>query len=202
MPSKRRRPEGAEGRAPQDPRDTAKAGLLEPQSPAALGTPLDYSASTAGPPGYAGSRKSAERSARWTSWNDPDQGDERGAYVALDTSTTRKRGIAYGTRVLRRRSPHSSRRRHDRPRRAGKPSTGRRGSPRKRARADSWHELAGQVPTRPRRGGTRDAERRDAPGDYPRPLQARTAVGARLSAALQPGPVPARVRQDRPQPWS
>jgi hypothetical protein len=164
--------------------------------------PLDHSASIARPSGYAESSKSAERSARWASRNDLDQGGERGAYVALETSGLRKRGIAYGTRVLRRRSPHSSRRRHDRPRRTGKPSTGRRGSPRKRARADSWHELAGQVPTRPRRGGTRDAERRDAPGDHSRPRQARTAAGARLSAALQPGPVPARVRQDRPQPWS
>ena len=117
--------------------------------------------------------RSAERSARWASGNDLDQGGERGAYVVLETSGLRKRGIAYGTRVLWRRSPHSSRRRDDRPRRAGKPSTGRRGSLRKRARADSWHESAGQVPTRPGRGGTRDAERRDAPGDYPRPRQAK-----------------------------
>ena len=101
------------------------------------------------------------------------QGDELAAYVPLDTYTRDERGIAYGTRVLWRRSPHSSRRRDDRPRRAGKPSTGRRGSPRKRARADSWHESAGQVPTRPGRGGTRDAERRDAPGDHPRPRQAK-----------------------------
>lgn len=129
MPSKRRRLEGAEGRAPQDPRDRAKAALPEPQSPAALGTPPDDSASTAGPPGYAGSSRSAERSTRWASGNDPDQGDEQGAYVALATSDVRKRGIAYGMRVLRRRSPHSSRRGHDRPWRTGKPSTGRRGSP-------------------------------------------------------------------------
>src|SRR5207253_6887902 len=35
-------------------------------------------------------------------------------------------GIAYGARALGRRSRHSSRRRHDRPGRAGKPRTGRR----------------------------------------------------------------------------
>ena len=38
-----------------------------------------------------------------------------------------ERGIAYGTRVLWRRRPRSSRRSHDLPRRAGKPPTGRRG---------------------------------------------------------------------------
>ena len=171
MPEKRETLGDAEGAVPRDPRDRAKAGLPEPQPPAVIGTPLDYSTSIARPPGYAESRRSAERSTRWASGNDLDQGGEQGAYVALETSGMRKRGIAYGTRVLRRRSPHSSRRHHDRPRRAGKPSTGRRGSPRKRARADSWHESAGQVPTRPRRGGTRDAERRDAPGDHPRPRQ-------------------------------
>jgi len=55
------------------------------------------------------------------------QGDELAAYVPLDTYNKGERGIAYGTRVLRRRRPRSSRRRHDLPRRAGKPSTGRRG---------------------------------------------------------------------------
>ena len=139
MPSKRRRPEGAEDRDPQDPRDMAKAGLPEPQPPAVIGTPLDYSTSIARPPGYAESMRSAERSARWASGNDLDQGGERGAYVVLETSGMRKRGIAYGTRVLRRRSPHSSRRRHDRPRRAGKPPTGRRGSPRKGTRVGLRH---------------------------------------------------------------
>jgi hypothetical protein len=41
MPSKRRQLEGAEGWAPQDPRDMAKAGLLEAQFPVAIGTPFD-----------------------------------------------------------------------------------------------------------------------------------------------------------------
>src|SRR5437867_4398857 len=38
-----------------------------------------------------------------------------------------ERGIAYRARALRRRRPRSSRRSHDRPGRAGKPPTGRRG---------------------------------------------------------------------------
>ena len=46
---------------------------------------------------------------------------------ALDTYNRDERGIAYGTRVLWRRRPRSSRRSHDLPRRAGKPATGRRG---------------------------------------------------------------------------
>jgi hypothetical protein len=33
--------------------------------------------------------------------SDLTQGDEQVAYVALDKSATRKRGITYGTRVLR-----------------------------------------------------------------------------------------------------
>ena len=55
------------------------------------------------------------------------QGDEWGAYVALVTYDKDERGIAYGTRVLWRRRPRSSRRSNDRPGRTGKPSTGRRG---------------------------------------------------------------------------
>jgi hypothetical protein len=54
MPSKRRQLEGAEVRASQDPRDMAKAGLLEAQSPVAIGTPLDDSALNARPSRYAG----------------------------------------------------------------------------------------------------------------------------------------------------
>jgi hypothetical protein len=53
MPSKRKRLEDAEGWDPQDPRDTVKAGLLEAQSPVAIGTPLDYSVYTARPSRYA-----------------------------------------------------------------------------------------------------------------------------------------------------
>jgi hypothetical protein len=55
------------------------------------------------------------------------QGDEWATYVPLDTYNKDERGIAYGTRVLWRRRPRSSRRSHDLPRRAGKPPTGRRG---------------------------------------------------------------------------
>jgi hypothetical protein len=119
MPSKRERPEDAYGPVPRDPRDTVKAGLPEPQFPGVLATPSDDSVSTAEPSRYGGSRMPPERSARWPMGNDPIQGNERGTYLALDTSTMRNRGIAYGTRVLGRRSLRSSRRR-------GEPGTGRR----------------------------------------------------------------------------
>jgi hypothetical protein len=38
LPSKRGTPEGVDGAAPPGPHDTVKAGLLEPQSPAASNT--------------------------------------------------------------------------------------------------------------------------------------------------------------------
>lgn len=56
------------------------------------------------------------------------QGDEWGAYVRLLRIAGRKHGIAYGMRILWRRSARSSHRSHDRSRRAGRPSTGRRGT--------------------------------------------------------------------------
>ena len=55
------------------------------------------------------------------------QGDEWAPTSRSITYDKDERGIAYGARALRRRRPRSSRRSHDRPRRAGKPSTGRRG---------------------------------------------------------------------------
>jgi hypothetical protein len=119
MPSKRERPEGAYGRVPRDPRDTVKAGLPELQFPGVLATPSAHSVSTAEPSRYGGCSMPPERSARWPMGNDPIQGNERGTYLALDTSTMRNRGIAYGARVLGRRSLRSSRRR-------GEPGTRRR----------------------------------------------------------------------------
>ncbi|GLI02905.1 hypothetical protein Pa4123_81830 [Phytohabitans aurantiacus] len=53
------------------------------------------------------------------------QGDEWATYVPLDTYDKDERGIAYGTRVLWRRRPGSSRRSHDLPRSPGEPDTGR-----------------------------------------------------------------------------
>src|SRR5262245_9015275 len=60
--------------------------------------------------------------------NEGIEGDERGAYLTLDTYDSNERGIAYRVRAPWRRRPRSSRRSNDRPGRAGKPSTGRRGS--------------------------------------------------------------------------
>jgi hypothetical protein len=53
MPSKRKQPEDAEGWVLQDPRDMAKAELLEAQFPVAIGAPLDYSVWIARPLRYA-----------------------------------------------------------------------------------------------------------------------------------------------------
>ena len=54
------------------------------------------------------------------------EGDEWDAYLTLPYDQD-EHGIAYGTRVLWRRRPRSSRRSNARPRRAGKPPAGRRG---------------------------------------------------------------------------
>src|SRR6266852_5972174 len=53
--------------------------------------------------------------------NDLTEGTGRGTYGVLARLTSRERGIAYGPRGLRRRSPHSSPR-------SGKPATWRRGT--------------------------------------------------------------------------
>ncbi len=51
MPEKRETPEGAEGAVLQDPRDRAKAGLPESQSPAVKRHTRCYSVLTQRPPG-------------------------------------------------------------------------------------------------------------------------------------------------------
>ena len=53
MPEKREIPEGAEAVVPQDPRDKAKAGLPEPQSPAVESHTRCYSVYNAALPGAA-----------------------------------------------------------------------------------------------------------------------------------------------------
>src|SRR3954462_12014722 len=89
MPEKRGTLEGAEGAVPRDPRDRAKAGLPESQSPAvqpshSLLQRLERSATRGRsysfrdrPPPTGGAMK-----------NDFIEGDERGVYVALDTFST------------------------------------------------------------------------------------------------------------------
>ena len=86
MPEKREPPEGTEGDVPRDPRDKAKAGLPEPQSPAVepahpllqclqrsatRGSPFNFR----GPPPPTGKAMASEAI----------EGDEWGAYVTLDT---------------------------------------------------------------------------------------------------------------------
>jgi hypothetical protein len=51
MPEKRESPEDAEGAVPQDPRDRAKAGLPESQSPAVQPHTRCYGVYNAAPPG-------------------------------------------------------------------------------------------------------------------------------------------------------
>ena len=89
MPEKREPLEDAEGAVPQDPRDRAKAGLPESQSPAVEPHTRCYSVYNAAPPG-------ADRSAfrdlppptGGAMENDFIEGDEWDAYVTLDTFST------------------------------------------------------------------------------------------------------------------
>jgi hypothetical protein len=89
MPEKRGTLEDAKGAAPQGPRDRAKAGLPEPQSPAVQ---------CAHPP-LRRLQRGATRGGSFTfrgrppptgkaMGNDPIEGDEWGAYVTLDTFST------------------------------------------------------------------------------------------------------------------
>jgi len=68
----------------------------------------------------------AVRLAQWEMENDPIEGPEWGAYVALGRCSVTERGIAPGKRVLGRRSVRSSRGSYAPPGKTGEPSTGRR----------------------------------------------------------------------------
>jgi hypothetical protein len=102
MPEKRESLEDAEGAVPQGPRDKAKAGLPEPQSPAVeyahplpqrlmpRDTAADCSATRSGPFNFRGllppTGKAMAREAI--------EGDEWGAYVMLGRSAPPERGMA------------------------------------------------------------------------------------------------------------
>jgi hypothetical protein len=121
MPGKRWPSGGVQGGVPQDPRDMAKAGLLQAQSPVVNVRTL---------------RNDAWNRCRVRSWYEPVGQDylrdaERrpvravkemsGRPVSRSIRTTRTyRGIACGARALWRRSARSSRRSHDLPAEAGK----------------------------------------------------------------------------------
>ena len=135
MPSKQEMAEGVYAIVLQGPRDMVKAELPESQFPVLQSSSLRSQRL------YTRSHRHtlvmyspAEPFGRWTVRNDLTQGNGRDTYVALSRLANEECGIAYGTRVLWRRSPRSSPR-------TGKPSTWRRG--------------AGVVTAEPR--GTRDA---------------------------------------------
>jgi hypothetical protein len=122
MPGKRRPLGGVQGGVPQDPRDMAKAGLLEAQSPVVR---------------VRTRRNGAWNRCRVMSWHEPVgqgilRGAERRPVRAVEEMSGRPtscsirmtktyHGIAYGARALGRRSARSSRRSNDLPRRPGKP---------------------------------------------------------------------------------
>ena len=108
--------------------------------------------------------------------NEAIQGNVTDTYVALARSALREQGIAYGARALWRRSARSSPR-------AGKPATWRRAA------------VSGM------RGKGRYAKckRRNLPDHRSRSRQTEAAVGGRVSATVQPGPVLDRVREDLPK---
>jgi hypothetical protein len=112
-----------------DPRDMANAGLREVQSPVMQVFIHRKQACETGA-ALCGSlfRWLAQPLQRWAMPSEGIEGDEWNAYVTLERATRRKHGIAYGMRILWRRSAHSSQRGHVRSRGAGKPFTGRRGT--------------------------------------------------------------------------
>lgn len=128
MFGKRMRSEVVYGRDPQDPSNRVKATLPELQRPfskqqggrvARLQTPfgsrIPGRGSAPGKDIVAGQGR-----------NERPQGLERSTYVTLLRPSRPEDGIAYGTRVLGRRSLRSSRGSHAPPRRTGKPFTRRR----------------------------------------------------------------------------
>jgi hypothetical protein len=89
MPEKREPLEDAEGAVPQDPRDKAKAALPESQSPAVETHTRCYGVYSAAP-SRSGSLVFRDRPppTGGAMKNDFIEGDERDAYVALDTFST------------------------------------------------------------------------------------------------------------------
>jgi hypothetical protein len=89
MPEKRESLEGADSAVPQDPRDKAKAALPESQSPAVeyahpLLQRLKRSATRGSPFYFRGPPPPTGKAMA----NEVIEGDERGAYVTLDSFST------------------------------------------------------------------------------------------------------------------
>jgi hypothetical protein len=145
MPGKQWSRPGVRDEVLRDPRNMARAGLPEAKSPEMQAAIHRKDARTGAVPCAGVPLSPAQPSGHRTMPNEGIEGDELAAYVPLDTCNKDERGIAYGTRVLWRRRPRSSRRSHDLPRRPGEPDTGRRGP----------GDRASTVP-----GGRRNAKRR------------------------------------------
>jgi hypothetical protein len=175
MPEKRESLEGADSAVPQDPRDKAKATLPEPQSPAVEMHTRCYSAYNAALPGAARSRFAGRHLRLARRWLAKPLKGMSGAPTSRSTrSAPTERGIAYRTRVPRRRSPRSSRR-------TGEPSTGRRGT--------GWATSE--------RGRVRDAREPDPSGGCP----LESCLRSKDSRAVRGGAVrkvPAKVTRWRP----
>jgi hypothetical protein len=86
MPIKREVSEDADDTVPRDPRDTVRAILPEPQSPAMKANIPRPQRLMSGHCDRAAKSSSLELSAQWAVRSDLTEGDGRGTYVALDTS--------------------------------------------------------------------------------------------------------------------
>src|SRR5262245_43681185 len=122
MPEKLGSLEDAKGAAPQGPRDRAKAGLPEPQSPAVERHTRRYGVCNAALPAAGRSRFAVRHLRLARRWPTRSLKGLSGAPTSRSTrSASTERGIAYRARAPRRRSPRSSQR-------WGEPTTGRRGT--------------------------------------------------------------------------
>ena len=146
MPEKRGPLEDAEGVVPQDPRDTAKAGLPQSQSPAVKRHTRCYSVYNAASPGgrpFPFADCHLRLGERWVA--NLLKGMSGTPKSCSMRSAPTERGMAYRARAPGPRSPRSSRR-------WGEPTTGRRGtggatSQRGRVRDGRLPEPSGCRPT-------------------------------------------------------
>jgi hypothetical protein len=129
----------------QDPRDRARAVLPEPQTPARQTHLPRRQRLEQGHRCTTDQLSPSEPSGRWAMDSQSIQGIERGAYVTLGRLSLWECGMAYGTRVLWQRSPIvvGGRKGNVPPSSTGKPTTGRRGSRRKPARAHGATPMGG-----------------------------------------------------------
>jgi len=115
------------GGAVGDPRDMAKAGLLEAQSPGDESSRPPERRLKPAPALRRNRFCMSQPSEQGAMPSEGIQGDEWDAYLTLLRTTRMNVGSPTGRESYGRRRPRSSRRSHARPRRTGKPSTGQRG---------------------------------------------------------------------------